>query len=119
MQHHILISLASNHEQTQNLAEARRRLEQIVAPDRYSEAIWTDPVGGKGKEQYLNQLLYATTDMDVKQLETTLKKVERQMGRTQEERNQGVVRIDLDLMRYDNQRYHLRDWSRAYVKRLL
>lgn len=41
------------------------------------------------------------------------------MGRTQEDRTAGIVRIDLDLLQYDNDRYHLRDWERDYIKKLL
>ena len=31
----------------------------------------------------------------------------------------GIVKIDLDLLQYDETQYHLRDWSRNYVKNLI
>ena len=40
------------------------------------------------------------------------------MGRTAEDRRLGIVRIDLDLLQYDDTRFHLRDWERPYVKLL-
>ena len=126
MLHQVLISLASNCDQEPNLQEAQRRLLQAFSSCRFTKAIWTEPVGSKtsslGFNQgtlYLNQLLYAQTSMPVSELEAWLKKQEREMGRTQEDRTAGIVRIDLDLLQYDNNRYHLRDWERDYIKKLL
>ena len=31
----------------------------------------------------------------------------------------GIVAIDLDLLQYDEEQHHLRDWSRSYVKDLM
>jgi 2-amino-4-hydroxy-6-hydroxymethyldihydropteridine diphosphokinase len=68
---------------------------------------------------YLNQLVYATTALEVEELIEALKAIERQMGRTAEDRRQGIVRIDLDLMQYNDERHHLRDWERPYIKALV
>ena len=61
--------------------------------------------------------LYCTADGFLTQ--TRLKEMEKEMGRTPEEREQGIVRIDLDLLLFDQQRYHERDWERDYIRRLL
>ena len=122
--HSVVISLASNYGQQQNLHRARQCLEQILSSCHYTEAIWTEPfsssvVGGASPAMYLNQLVTATTTLSVKTLESSLKAVERQLGRTAADRCQGIVRIDLDLMLYDGNRYHLKDWSRPYIQALL
>jgi len=119
MHHNILISLASNFEQEANLALARQELGKMLEPLRYSEAIWTEPVNAQRPDLYLNQLLLAHTDLSVQHLQIALKSMERDMGRTNDDRQQGIVRIDLDLMSYDDERYHLRDWERPYMKKLL
>lgn len=119
MIHHVLISLASNHHQTENLQEAQRRLLQVLENCSLSAVIWTQPIGGCGRTRYLNQLLRGSTSMSVEELESRLKEEERLMGRTAEEKAQGIIRIDLDLMQYDDCRYHLRDWERPYIKGLL
>ena len=41
------------------------------------------------------------------------------MGRSTEDRQQGIVRLDLDILEYDGVRHHLADWDRHYVKLLL
>ena len=114
-----MIALASNQEQEQHLHIARQQLEHILAVSKYTEAIWTDPIRSTRPCRYLNQLLYAETEMTCEDLEQALKHIERKMGRMPEDREKGIVKIDLDLMRYDNQRYHLPDWERCYIKNLL
>ena len=117
--HSVVIALASNQNQEQHLQEAQQRLDRLLRVNRFTEAIWTNPVRASRPCRYLNQLLYAETELSCEQLQQTLKSIEVEMGRTQEDRNQGIVRIDLDLMRYDDQRYHLPDWERDYIKQLL
>jgi len=117
--HQVIISLASNREAKKNLFEARRHLEQILHDVRFSASIRTRGIGTKRQCYYQNQLLFASTTLDVADLESTLKTIEHEMGRNAADRSQGVVRIDLDLLLYDGCRYHLRDWERPYVQRLL
>lgn len=117
--HHVIIALASNHEAEQNLFETKKRLEQILFDVHYSECKCSQAFGSKSKGYYYNQLLFCTTDLSVEQLIEVLKDTEKAMGRTAEAREQGIVCIDLDLMRYDEERYHLRDWERPYIQCLL
>ena len=122
--HQVIVSLASNCNQKENLNQARERLGQILSLCRFTKALWTEPYGSeKGKTAadrlYLNQLAYAETALPVAELVAVLKAIERDMGRTEEDRSQGIVRIDLDLLQYDKERFHLRDWNRSYIKALL
>lgn len=117
--HKIIISLASNCDQEANIAEARRRLDAIITPRRYTDAIWTEPIHSARTDLYLNQLVLADTTLSVDDLQAALKRIEADMGRTPEDRREGIVRIDLDLLLYDGRRYHERDWDRPYVKKLL
>jgi len=116
-EHHILISLASNDRQEAHLAAAREQLTQLLTEARFTSAIWTAPVNTIRKESYLNQLCIGTTGLGMNLLSEVLKETERRLGRTHNE--DGIVAIDLDLLEYDGERYHLRDWSRDYIKNLL
>ncbi len=124
----IIISLASNDQQRENLEEARCRLLRILSSFSFSREIWTEPFsltkqeekGDKCKKPlYLNQLCFGTTFLSVDELQKELKNIERKMGRSPESKLQGLVPIDLDLLLYDNDRYHLSDWERPYVTALL
>ena len=117
--HQVILSLAANCDAEKNLPEARLCLEQILAFTFYTDAIWTEPIGCKRKDLYLNQLVKAQTELTYEQLSEQLKAIEQQMGRTREDRQQGIVRMDLDILEYDGTRHHLADWERHYVKLLL
>ncbi|MBO7109818.1 MAG: 2-amino-4-hydroxy-6-hydroxymethyldihydropteridine diphosphokinase [Prevotella sp.] len=132
--HSVLISLASNHEQEKNLSEAREALAQVLVSPVYTSAIWTEPYHSHishltpltsshpsphTSHLYLNQLVYAQTDLDCDELNSRLKEIEKAQGRNDEARRQGLVPVDLDLLQYDQQRFHLRDWQRPYIQLLL
>ena len=117
--HSVLISLASNNEQEKNLSEARKALTQVLISPDYTPAIWTEPYGKKEGALYLNQLVSAKTNLDSDELNCILKEIEKSQGRDEEARRQGLVPIDLDLLQYNQQRFHLRDWQRPYIQQLL
>ena len=116
-QHQIIISLASNKNQEANLTAAREQLTQLLSEVHFTSAIWTDPINSIRQEPYLNQLCKATTSFSMNLLNEVLKETEKRLGRTHNE--DGIVTIDLDLLQYDKAQYHLRDWSRNYVKNLI
>ena len=116
-QHQIIISLASNSNQEANLQAARTQLTQLLSEVHFTSAIWTEPVNCIRKEPYLNQLCRATTAFSMNLLNEVLKETEKRLGRTHNE--DGIVAIDLDLLQYDEERHHLREWSRSYVKDLM
>jgi 2-amino-4-hydroxy-6-hydroxymethyldihydropteridine diphosphokinase len=64
-------------------------------------------------------LVRGKTELGYDLLTRKLKDIELLLGRTPEERAQGLVRIDLDVLEYDGIRHHLRDWERPYVQDLL
>ena len=136
--HHIIISLASNFNQEANLEAARTALTQLLVEAHFTSAIYTEPIGSidhgpltidhspsanNGQcsmfngQWYLNQLCRGTTAFGPNLLSEVLKETEKRQGRTHNE--DGIVTLDLDLLQYDDQRFHLRDWERPYVKDLI
>ncbi len=116
-EHEVIISLASNENQGANLERARELLTMIIHNLKFTQEKWTEPIGTTRKALYLNQLCKGTTELGANLLEEILKETERRIGRMHNE--DGIVVIDLDLLAYDEQLYHLRDWDRDYVKDLI
>ena len=126
-EHHIIISLASNINQEANLEAARTQLTQLLTEVHFTSAIWTEPIGSTKNAQssmfnvqsskYLNQLCEGSTNLGMNLLDEVLKETEKRLGRTHNE--DGIVAIDLDILSYDGERHHLRDWERNYVKDLI
>ena len=115
--HDVILCLASNCQQKQYLEAARKLLSGVLEDLRYTSEHWTDPVNAKTPEKYLNQLATGLTTLEADELNRQLKDIEQQLGRKHDK--SGIVTIDIDLLEYDIERYHLRDWERDYVKNLL
>jgi len=118
--HKVLLCLASNSQQKQNMEAARSLLSELLTYLHYTTEHWTEPVTSQRAcppVLYLNQLATGTTTLEAEDLNLRLKEIEQQLGRKHDK--SGVVTIDIDLLQYDDTRYHLRDWERDYVKDLL
>ena len=116
-EHHIIISLASNFNQEANLEAARAQLTQLLTEAHFTSAIWTEPINSLRSDPYLNQLCKGTTAFGFNLLNEVLKETEKRRGRTHNE--DGIVTLDLDILQYDDEKFHLRDWTRNYVKDLI
>lgn len=119
MEHRVIIALASNRYQKNNLSKARRCLEEIVHHLRFTSEHWTEPCNTNRPDNYLNQIAEGTTELDEAALNAWLKQTELNFGRTDRKRRLGIVPIDLDILQYDDDKRHLSDWSRSYVADLI
>lgn len=112
MKHQVIIALGSNYLPSVHIQWASERLATLLDDCRLSRTLWTADIKGSGK-MYQNRLVYGTTTLSAEALQKTLKQIEASTGRTKER-----VTIDLDLMQYDTQRYHEKDWQRPYFQAL-
>ena len=109
----VIIALGSNYQQTAHIQWASQRLTTLLHDVRFSRMLWTQDIHGTDIF-YMNRLAAGTTTLSSDALQQTLKTIEAETGRTA-----GNVTIDLDLMQYESQRYHEKDWSRPYVELLI
>lgn len=93
------ISLGSNTEQEQHIEEAIERLKTVFSDITFTQPQWTEPIGVVS-DRYLNCLANFTTSLSLQQLVQLLKDVETAMGDTHENHKQGIVLIDLDVIKY-------------------
>lgn len=111
--HRVLVSLGSNTCPAAHIRWASQRLSLLLDNARFSRTIWTEDTRGTGIF-YMNQLASGYTALSADALQQALKAVEQETGRTKPS-----VTIDLDLIQYDQQRYHLTDWTRPYILQLM
>ena len=57
--------------------------------------------------------------MPLEEVLVALKDIEAQMGSVPEERKKGIVKIDIDLLQFDNTKRKADDWGRDYIQLLL
>jgi 2-amino-4-hydroxy-6-hydroxymethyldihydropteridine diphosphokinase len=113
MKHRVIITLGSNSRQAAHIHWASERLSYLLDDCRFSRMLWTADIKGSGR-WYMNRLVVGKTELSVDDLQNLLKQIESETRRTHE-----AVTIDLDLMQYDEQRYHEKDWQRPYVTMLI
>ena len=109
----VLIALGSNYHQSAHILWASQRLAALLADVTLSPILWTPDIHGRGL-WYMNRLLRAQTSLSPTQLTALLKQIEQETQRTKQH-----VTIDLDLMQYDDQHFHLDDWQRPYIQNLI
>lgn len=115
----ILLALGSNCLYSRTIPLARDQLEQSFTNVRFTRCIVSEDVKNSDAPQYANCLCKAQTDLDKKVLIRLLKMIEGVCGNNPALREQGQVLMDIDLLMYNGEKYHLKDWERPYIKTLL
>lgn len=99
---HCTLCLGSNTDAEKNLEKARTMLTGLLPDIHWAEARWTEPVDFPHPALFLNQTAFFDTHMLCDELRQRFKDIERQCGRLPEDKAQGIVRIDIDLLTYGN-----------------
>ncbi|MBO4801772.1 MAG: 2-amino-4-hydroxy-6-hydroxymethyldihydropteridine diphosphokinase [Bacteroidaceae bacterium] len=115
--HLLYISIGTNLSTAEQvLLWTKRKLsEAFRGTAYYSTAVKTDPINFTNPEKFTNQLVAINTTVPTKLAIPLLKNLERQLGRTEDDANRGVVRLDLDLLWMDGKILQPEDWERDYI----
>ena len=115
----LIVALGSNSNQEENITKANNMILDIFGQENveFSETMWTEPIG-LDSDKFLNQLAKIETAMDYAAISKLLKDIEQQLGAEKTLKRQGVVYIDIDILKLGNTIYHNNDWQRTYVKKL-
>lgn len=115
--HTYYIGMGSNvAEASELLACARLLLRRLQGSSvRFSPPVQTEPVDYPWPALFTNQVALVVSSLDQATLCGRLKRIEHLLGRRAEQKQQGVVRIDLDLLCTDGQVLRPADWERADV----
>lgn len=97
----ITISLGSNTNQEANIKTAIEELKKEFNDIHFTKPIWTEPIGVQS-DKYLNCLASFTTQRSLEDLNKVLKRIETSMGDSHENHKQGIVLMDLDVIKYGN-----------------
>ncbi|MGI6232181.1 MAG: 2-amino-4-hydroxy-6-hydroxymethyldihydropteridine diphosphokinase [Prevotella sp.] len=115
--HQLLLSIGSNSSPEENIVRAEVLLHDSFPDIAFTQRIRTEAIGKRGP-MYLNELARASTFLSYEKVNDILKNIEQQLGRVHHH-PKGLVTIDIDILRLDEQIYHEADWGRPYVQRLL
>ena len=117
--HNILIALGTN-VIADRIRFVETCLEQSFEDVRFTQTIPTEPIGERFKgKQFYNAVMAGKTFMARNEVVEQLKRIEQLAGNTLDKRNMGVVEADIDLLMYDDEKLHEKDWQRPYIKELV
>ena len=113
----VLISIGCNINRDKQIKKVRKCLSGIFPDIHFTRSLTSPACPGDGV--YSNMLAELKTELPEQDLVTRLKQLEQEMGDSAEQRKLGQVMMDLDILRYNNDKRHEDDWERHYIKRLL
>ncbi|MCO7188215.1 MULTISPECIES: 2-amino-4-hydroxy-6-hydroxymethyldihydropteridine diphosphokinase [unclassified Pseudoalteromonas] len=98
---HVFISIGSNVERDRHFRQGLRALIEYFPDYIHSDVYESEPVGFSGKNFY-NSVFATHTDMPLPDLCTLLKQIERDNGRTPQDKKFSPRTLDLDILFYDD-----------------
>ena len=116
MKQKVIIGLGSNWKSEVHIQQANRLLMDYFEEIHFSEPVYTEPIGMSQSNLFLNQVAIAYTFRPIEEVKTALKLMEKQLGRTPQSKQQGIIPIDIDLLQWDNLLLKSDDLERDYIK---
>lgn len=116
---HIIVALGSNDRPEQHILQATNELNRLLEEVCWSPAVYTLPIACSNPSSFLNKVAVAKTSMEIDELHALFKQIEQRMGRTAEGKRQGIIPIDIDLIRWNDRLLKPDDYRRDYVQEAL
>ena len=114
-QHSCVLCLGSNYNRHLHMEEARKALMELFPTIRFSEEMTTEAIGDKFLSPFSNQVAKLETFLTIEEIRSLLKKIEKDNGRLPEDKGQGIVKLDIDLLMYDDLTLKPNDMEKDYV----
>lgn len=116
MMHHGILCIGSNIDCEANAFVARNELKQLFPFLRWARPRWTEPVNFINSALFLDQVAEFSTTLSANEVCACFKDIERKCGRSPEDKTHGIVKMDIDLLVFDEKILKAEDWQREYVR---
>ena len=114
--HTCLVCLGSNSEARLHLENAHAAFVRLFHEVRLGAIVRTVAEGDIAQPDYLNQAATFITDLACNEVKALLKTIEKENGRKPEDKQNGSVPLDIDLLIYDDKQLKPSDLSKKYVQ---
>lgn len=118
MWNNVILCLGSNTDCEANLKSAASLLRAYFGSIRFSEAIYTEPIGLSDSGLFLNQVAVAGTNASLEEVRRAVKSMEKRLGRMSDSKQKGKIPIDIDLLLWNGTILKPADWEKEYVQLL-
>ena len=114
--HTCLLCLGSNLDGATRLSTTRKALLSHFPDIRFSQEMITEAIGSGFLSPFHNQVARLTTFLSAEEVRAILKGIEQVQGRLPEDKANGIVKLDIDLLVYDDCVLKEKDLEREFVK---
>ena len=76
----------------------------------------TEAIGNGYLSPFSNQLAQFETSLSAEDIRNILKQIEKENGRLPEDKQQGIVKLDIDLLKYDDSILKPKDMEKDFVQ---
>lgn len=115
-EHHCLLCIGSNTDPTAYLSYARKALYAAFPGIRFGNTMKTEAIGSGFHSPFSNQLAKFSTFLTIDSICKLFKEIEHQSGRTPTDKSIGIVKLDIDLLVYDEIILKPKDMVREYIR---
>lgn len=115
-----ILGMGSNHQAEQNLLYAHQELTERYPDIKFSTVQRTTPIGfTKNRNLFLNQLALLHTSETNEEVSRFLKQLEKECGRTPEDKLQEIIKLDLDVLQANEIPLKTAELQRPYYQKAL
>ncbi|HJD53391.1 MAG TPA: 2-amino-4-hydroxy-6-hydroxymethyldihydropteridine diphosphokinase [Candidatus Avibacteroides avistercoris] len=111
-----LIIIGSNTDRRRNMAEATRRLRHVFGHCICSRTMTTPAIGMPGSPPFANRCMAVVSSLSPAEVTSICKSIEADLGRKQDDKANGIVRIDIDLAAAGDHLLKPEDCRREYAR---
>ena len=97
----VLILAGSNLDEVNHLKLAQQKLIQNFKLLKSSQAVYTQAVGSQYQNRFLDQVFLIETVLEQAALISKLKTIEMELGRNPQQKEQGLISIDLYVLAWN------------------
>jgi 2-amino-4-hydroxy-6-hydroxymethyldihydropteridine diphosphokinase len=108
--------MGSNWQAEGQLQAARTRLVSQFPDIRFGRQMVTEAIGRGYLSPFLNQMARFTTFLPSDEVHNLLKQMEFDLGRRPADKSCGIVKMDADLLSYDEDILKPEDFKRDYIR---
>jgi len=105
------IMLGSNFNPEKHIELAKEKISELYEIESVSSEIATKPHGKNYKSDFRNQAIKLLSDDILDDTRSTMKQIEKDLGRLPDSKKTGIIPIDIDIIIWNDQTIH-KDYER-------
>ena len=117
--HLYTLLIGSNHLATKHIPQALELLENTFGIIRCTSEMLTEAINMPNDFPFVNKAVCVHSTLEATEMIAMLKSIEKQLGRCDEDKQRGIIPIDIDIILCDKKVLHADYETKKYVKKLV